>query len=99
VIDLTGSCWGCGVVTDSGLILEGPPEYISAAITWLGQDEETAVEYVLAVAEQNFGCSHGCVPDATMRLMAHVCKECAEWAEMRTGLILPGADLPEYKHT
>jgi hypothetical protein len=88
------SCVICLKPTETGLELEGMPEFVLAGVIKMGVPEEQA-HIILAVL---WGKEPGQVPDGIVKTPIPVCAEDADRAGMKAGLVgVPGGQIRVYE--
>jgi len=87
----------CLTPTDTGLMLEGEAEFLTAALVRLGIPEDQAVEMVGQLAQDEYGCDPGKVPTSDMSVGVTVCSSCAAKTGFKVRLKLPVGEMMAYR--
>jgi hypothetical protein len=87
-----GTCVSCLTPTDTGLALEGEPEFVIAGLTVFGIDQPIAA----AIVEEHCGTAPGKVPDFDICMSIQVCQQCAARAHL-TPRLLAGGKIAVYR--
>ena len=79
--DYEGACLMCFVGTDTGVALQGEPEWIMSVLMILGFDCDSAIDAVSYWCTEKYGSPLGTVPDHDILMAIRLCGSCTTAAD------------------